>query len=165
MKKTTAVVLVAVMVLAFSTGVFAFQNEPNGFRGLVWGDAPGEDLEIVIPEENKMIVYTKKEENLFLGNVPLDTVMYGFFDRRFCNATVIFKGTNAFNEVKKLIEQKFGKANNETFMQLAWVGTVTTIILQEKIEEGFFTIFSPTIFQEAINFENLAEGKAAEGDW
>lgn len=36
--------LVVVMILALSLGAFAFQNEPDGFRGLKWGDPPGKHM-------------------------------------------------------------------------------------------------------------------------
>ncbi|GAI13595.1 unnamed protein product [marine sediment metagenome] len=42
-----AFVLAILIVLALSTGGFAFQNEPEGFRGLKWGDPPGEDMELI----------------------------------------------------------------------------------------------------------------------
>ena len=44
MRKTIVIVLVAVMVLGLSAGAFAFQNEPEGFRGLEWGDPPSVDM-------------------------------------------------------------------------------------------------------------------------
>ena len=37
--------LVLVLVLALTVGAFAFQNEPDGFRGLKWGDPVGEEME------------------------------------------------------------------------------------------------------------------------
>ncbi len=51
MRKTTLVLLV-VLILALSVAAFAFQNEPEGFRGLKWGDPPGEDMKFlcVTPE-------------------------------------------------------------------------------------------------------------------
>ena len=37
-------VFLVMMVLALTMGAFAFQNEPDGFRGLKWGDPPGKDM-------------------------------------------------------------------------------------------------------------------------
>lgn len=47
MTKKKGLFLVLVLVLTLSLGAFAFQNEPEGFRGLKWGDPPGEDMELV----------------------------------------------------------------------------------------------------------------------
>ena len=39
-----AIAGVLIIVLVLSVGAFAFQNEPDGFRGLKWGDPPTKEM-------------------------------------------------------------------------------------------------------------------------
>ena len=36
-----------IIALVLSTGAIAFQNEPDGFRGLKWGDPPEKDMKLI----------------------------------------------------------------------------------------------------------------------
>ena len=38
MKKKTLVIALVILVVALGSTAFAFQKEPEGFRGLKWGD-------------------------------------------------------------------------------------------------------------------------------
>ncbi len=59
------VIMVAMVLVLMITGAsFAFQNEPEGFRGLKWGDAPTEDM-------------VKEALGAWVGNVELKRYKIG----------------------------------------------------------------------------------------
>ncbi len=70
MKKIIVIGIVIWLVLALSVGAFAFENEPDGFRDLNWGDPPSEDMISSYYEED-MAMYYLPEDKMFLGDVPL----------------------------------------------------------------------------------------------
>jgi hypothetical protein len=50
MKKISLSLLVVLLfIFALASIAQAFQNEPDGFRGLKWGDPPTEDMTFIDP--------------------------------------------------------------------------------------------------------------------
>ncbi len=70
--------LVLVLILALPLGAFAFQNEPDGFRGLKWGDPPTEDMEYFDTIEGNQSYVLFEEKNSF-GDVELEQIFYVFY--------------------------------------------------------------------------------------
>jgi len=73
--------ILSVVVLIFLiTGItFAFQNEPDGFRGLKWGDAPTEDMtflgevtEYVIDNYPKTTITNTKTNSYYKRNEKIN---------------------------------------------------------------------------------------------
>ncbi len=74
------VVLAVLIILALSLVGFAFQNEPTGFRGLKWGDPPGEDMVFIRGDEYGRNQYELPDEKLQIGEAELESIKYIFFD-------------------------------------------------------------------------------------
>ena len=79
MKKNLSILLLSSILILLITGIgFAFQNEPDGFRGLKWGDAPTEDMKFlgqIIYEGN---LYHREGDKLNIGSAKLDNISYWF---------------------------------------------------------------------------------------
>jgi len=83
-------ILLVIVLVFLITGMgfasqdeIAFKNEPDGFRGLKWGDAPTEDMVFsyrVVSEYNiyKGNYYYRKSDKLNIGSAELDSIKYIF---------------------------------------------------------------------------------------
>jgi len=156
------VVLMAVIVLALSLGAFAFQNEPEGFRDLKWGDPPTEDMIEFGKDANKWRrTYTKLEERLYLDNVRLDYIYYDFLitsekDPQFFFVLLRFRDANKFYSLEEICENRFGlpthkktwENNDESRM---WSSETTIIILDMDKFGGILSIERKPLSEEYRN--------------
>ena len=140
--KKGVLLLVLVLVLALSLGAFAFQNEPDGFRGLKWGDPPTEDMIVFGKDMDRWKrTYTKLEERLYLNDVRLDYIFYDFLitpekDPQFYSVSLWFLDTYKFYPIEKICRNRFGEpAYKKTFAEDYMIGwsSETTIIFLDSL--------------------------------
>ena len=91
--------------LAAATG-----DSPKGFRGLAWGDPPLPDMrpkpQTRYDAARGVFEYTKPNERLQIGNVPIKSLTYDFRDGRFVAVTLSVLGNN--KEFREIVESQFG---------------------------------------------------------
>ena len=169
MRKVTAVVLVAIIVLALSSGVFAFQNEPDGFRGLEWGDPPGEDM--VFKEDftitrflypyiahlagDDVNVCRRKNDKLRLGGAKLEPIDYLFYKNQFMGVRIETK--EDYRYLEDVVELKYGRYEEEKDTwdrgyEYKWSGDIATVALYKKYkyneDEGILAIYSVKVYEQ-----------------
>ena len=108
--KKVIVVLVALMVLTLTLGAFAFQNEPDGFRELKWGDSKTEDMKYFdIIEGHERYVLSK--ENRHFGNIELEQIFYVFYGDpgRLLSVILSFKGKTTYERLETFCRQEYGE--------------------------------------------------------
>ena len=96
------VLVAAVLVLALSVGAFAFQNEPEGFRGLLWGDPPGKDMKTVgFGRDFDIRTYERRDDKMQIGASRLKSIHYLFYEDRFMAVEIKpdFMGYDALKDV------------------------------------------------------------------
>ena len=129
-------VFISVFFLVSFT-VSAFQNEPDGFRGVKWGASItkiGKEFSFHKKISDSEIVYIKNTDSLKIGDAKLTNVTYSFLDQRFVMAMVTAKKLEKDNLVASLT-YNFGNPyytdKNNTWV---WNGKTTSILLTcEKI--------------------------------
>ena len=166
--KKGILVLVLVLVLALSVGAFAFQNEPEGFRGLKWGDPPGEDMEFLIDLGGGTTGYVLPDDKMFLGSVSLYMVGYMFYKNRFVGAAMYFKGEDNYDLLETICKQRYGEEEADIgFYKIQWLGQKSVIILKYDYaeEEGNLSLNSTLIAVERTQAGQKEEAEKAEGDW
>jgi len=63
-----------------SLPAFAFQNEPDGFRGIKWGTNISELPDMSLSEDyGNSKFYLRKGEKLKIGDADIDRIGYGFY--------------------------------------------------------------------------------------
>ena len=160
--------LVMILVLALSLGAFAFQNEPDGFRGLKWGDPPGEDMEFFIDMETRTKGYILPDDKMYLGDVSLYAVGYMFYENRFVGVAMYFKGEDNYDLLETICKQRYGEEEaDEGFYQIQWMGQKSVIMLNYDFaeEEGNLSINSTLIMVERFQAKQKEEAEKAAGDW
>jgi hypothetical protein len=195
MKKIVSILLIILLILAISTLILSaeeiestFQNEPDGFRGLKWGDAPTEDMRflgeisvygIVLGKSisTKSNSYYRRDDKNNIGTAKLDHICYRFnlYSNQFYKVIATFYGEDNYDILKIICEERFGKP---TYMWekkdyfLRWVGDKTEIILyfnskkrDDWYHKGWIEFKSVEIHPEKIEDNKQKEAEKAKEDF
>ncbi len=174
MRKVTAAttVLVALIVLVLSLEAFAFKNEPDGFRGLKWGDPPKEEMEYLgdISEGNRDEAnYKLRSDKMFIANAQFYEIVYLFHEGRFLSAILFFRGEKNYDLLEALCNERYGKAEFEEGLctTFDWLGKKSFIMLSYNtvLEIGFLSLASTVMLLEKSEVRKKKEIEKTEGDW
>lgn len=168
MKRGVKVGISALVLLLVLAGVgLAFENEPEGFRGLKWGDPPGGNMEQMVQLDEFTTRYTLPEERLQLENVDLSAIRYQFFNDRFAGVVLFFRGKERHSHMKTICKGKFGEPTLTGFNVITWKGRKATVTLTYNSigGVGFFSIASTPLILEWMEAKKKLETERAEGDW
>jgi len=97
-------------LIVVSTG-YAFQNEPDGFRGLKWGDPPGEDMVYDHIDKSNVCWYTRKNDKGIEG-VQLRSICYLFYKDKFLEVWIqtlpYDYSIESFESLEDIVKLRFG---------------------------------------------------------
>ena len=162
------------VILTFVVGIFGCTQratpgfkpnvEPDGFAGIKWGTEFSEVKSDMVesrsitnptePDVKIKIYYTKKGDNLKMGEAQLDKIEYGFFRGKFAEAQMTATGPLNFNHLKKVLFEKYGTVDKPVQGLYPWNGSVTRIAFRydEPTKTSLLTISSTKItFQEIFD--------------
>ncbi|MBN2642811.1 MAG: hypothetical protein JXR78_14250 [Victivallales bacterium] len=134
--------------LYFTGAPFKKDSEPDGFRGIVWGEQIEnlEDLDLVTTTEYGVSFYTRKNDNKRFEKVPVNAVYYGFYKGRFQSALLrddIKRGTEpqkAFDDLKQAVFSRYGEGRpRNTYAwgeEYLWQGEKTEVYLGRDSNYG-----------------------------
>jgi len=165
MKKGLSLVLVLVLIL--SVGAFAFQNEPEGFRGLKWGDPPTEDMKFLLDSDD-MKAYTLPDDKMYLGDVTLYRIAYMFYEGRFTSVGIYYNGEDNYNLLETICKERYGEQEiDEGFYEMRWDSQKSFVILAYDYvdEDGYLAIGSTPLTIEKMEAQKKKEAEKAAGDW
>ena len=88
-------------VLLIPSMVFAFQNEPDNFRGIKWGTNINELLDMKSTETiGDLTMCEKKDDKMKIGDADLDIIRYLFYKDRFYAVLITFSTHLDFSSIK-----------------------------------------------------------------
>ena len=119
-----------VILVCPNQNLFAFQNEPDGFRGIKWGTDIKDLPDMVWKEEDGDIrLYLRKDDKLKIGDAELDAIRYGFYKGRFYGVFIAFKSLSNATVLKETLFQQYGqKQRPKGFMEkYFWFGSLVAI--------------------------------------
>jgi len=153
------------MLQALSVGVVAFQNEPDGFRGLNWGDPPSEDMEYIGDAYGKG--YTLPDDKMKIGNVDLRKIVYNFYENRFFVAAIYFVFESNYNLLKVICEERYGMETLDGYYNLRWISqkSFVTLTYEPRKEKGILMLGDTVITSKRSEDKKKEEAEKAEGDW
>ena len=159
-------VILAVVVAIFgctqkSKSGFKPNTEPDGFAGIKWGTEFSEVKSAMVelgsisdpaePSVKIKIYYTKKGDNLKMGEAQLDKMEYVFWRGKFAEARINATGPENFDRLKKFLFEKYGTV---TKFQGAysWEGSVTRIALRydEPTKPCLLTVASTRLASQEV---------------
>jgi len=187
MKRALILVTTILILLLPNIGV-AFQNEPDGFRELNWGDPPTIDMVYHGKSKNNenTLWYIKRftippKEKLQIGQVKLKNIYYLFYKTRFmCVHIELNKKDEDYNSLIDILTLKFGKGKEQGLFgrigtllddetaEMQWSGDTTRITLYsrwgDESSKGRLEIKSIQIFdQRKADQEHERQEAAKEG--
>jgi len=156
--------IMLVIVLVFLiTGIgfasqdeIAFKNEPDGFRGLKWGDKPTEDMEFLLQNKSEEIFYIRPSDKMKIENVELSSIIYGFYKGRFTWVICNFDKESDYDILEIICKERFGKPIIEEYHNSFWYGNKAMVKLwyYSKAIGGTLTIASRIIKDEKKTTED-----------
>lgn len=168
----------AVIILMFSLAdiTFAFQNEPDGFRGLKWGDPPTEDMVYIAMMEGGLKFYKLPNEKLHIGDAWFYKISYSFFGppEKFMRVDLYFYGERNYKLLESICQGKFGEETTKGFHEHVWISPETTVVLVYDVadDKGSLSLGDWTIFSEytdakkrAKEAEKKKQAEETEEDW
>ena len=159
--------LTVVLSAMFSMVVFAYDNEPDDFRGIKWNTHIEKlsDMEVVL-DGGDLKAYTKKGEKMQLEEAKLSALHYIFYKDHFYCVHVEFKGLDDFNKIKDVLFKTYGEPEGtELYDKLfAWPGVSASITLEfdESTGKGELGYKFLPIDQEIVGDETNQTAEDAE---
>lgn len=162
MKLKLAILLLCSLVLLAAPGL-AFQNEPDGFRGVKWGDPPTEEM-FFVKTIDDVKGYFRKDDKMNIGDAILRMIVYQFYDdpERFTSVLMLFDKEENYNILRDILQVRFGEETESDWLyKLSWQGQQTYIELDyNMLEESGTLIFAGMLI--ALEFAEAKKQKEAE---
>jgi len=138
-------ILLAIVLVFLITGMgFAFQNEPDGFRGLKWGDPPTEDMTFLYQRREEDFYY-KANDKMEIWGVKLGDITYSFYKKKeFIGVMGGIMSDDDYSILEIFCREKFGKPSKDYFSSitgdrnLVWCGEKSRISLSRFPVTDFF---------------------------
>ncbi len=177
MKKITVVGTMVWLVLGLTVGIYAFQDEPEGFRDLKWGDPPTWDMVDTESANAKEDVWNdcfyRPDDKMAIGSVSFFRIVYSFYysePPKLMSVTLSFSEVDEYETLKMVLEAKFGKATKSTKPLFAykeiWKGETTIIELNCPIfGHKYLKFYSPEILAEKKKTDKRKEIEEAQDDF
>jgi len=129
-------ILLAIVLIFLITGIgFAFQNEPDGFRGLKWGDAPTEDM-IFYEDFGDSDLYRRPTNNMGIPNVNFHDIIYLFYEKKqFMEIAGFIRSEDDYDILEIFCRENYGNPTEEKYGRLPEGKYEESI---EKIIEGVY---------------------------
>jgi len=159
------------VILVFVTGIFGCaqqpasfkpNSEPDGFAGMKWGTEFSqvksdmlESRSVSNPTEPNVkikIYYTKKGDDLKMGEAQLDKMEYGFWKGKFAEVEITAAGRENFDHLKEVLFEKYGTVNKSAQGAYSWDGSITQMALRydEPTKTSSLTIASTKIINQVL---------------
>lgn len=129
--KRLLMILFMAGVLLIPSIAFTFQNEPDNFRGIKWGTNINELPNMQLYDtEGSAARYTRKGDEMKIGDADLDAVYYSFSEGRFCSVFIQFSSLSNYYIIKQILFRKYGKGESLSPAEgYKWLGPSVNIVL------------------------------------
>lgn len=124
-------------MLLVSFDVNAYNNEPQGFRGIKWGDtfdAHGVEMSLQESSDEELGVkyFNRKNDKLQIGEAKFDGIVYRYKNDKFTGVIgIVTQGSLNRINMKAALQTQFGAGfqPNKYINEYKWVGKTTYIQL------------------------------------
>jgi len=107
--------LITALCVASAAADNEFNGAPglDGFRGMKWGANVSDFQGLVKLNDDPFVQrYSKKNDQLQIGGIGLESIIYNFYKGRFMGVSIQTQGADEWNKLKHLVFDKFGAAPN-----------------------------------------------------
>ena len=160
-------ILCAALIFALCSCVMA-ASAPDGFRGIKWG-TPLSKLNDMIYNDSisdRLKMYTRIGDKMFVGNVKLEGVFYNFLDGKF-SGVILVPQYSMKDDINAMLRKRYGNPQQVATDTYTWVlgsGAYPFMITAEPMDAGFTQIYRVRYFtpQELEHMLNLLGSGADE---
>ena len=123
-----------------------FKNEPDGFRGVRWGEnlRKRDDMTPYTADKDLTVYFIRKGDESTIGDAWLESINYKTWEDIYYGMFLLFKGYGNYQSVLKVCFEKFGKVNMRGKLQetYIWHGENVDILLvyYRLKDDGFLDI-------------------------
>ena len=107
------IICISGIVFANPGEEFKSGSEPDGFRGIKWGQdvltVQGLEYVKTDPSYGGIQLYTRKGDELKIGGAQLESITYGFWKGKFCVVSIDVKGSVNYYGLKDTVFERFGR--------------------------------------------------------
>ena len=152
-KKLGTLIFLLIISVCVSMPAFAFQNEPDGFRGIKWGTDISQLNDMVFDSgDGDVKYYSRKADKMKIGDTDIEQIGYGFYKNRFYTVKIRFSGFSNFTRLKASLLDQYG-SGDKPFSRLedySWVGSTVSIVMNfdETFDKGKLFFFFKPISEE-----------------
>jgi len=168
-RKVVVIVILAFFLVLLTTGVMAFDNEPDGFRGLKWEDSPTEEMEFLGEGRAKLEMYIRETDELSLEGVSLDNIVYSFYQDRFMRVNLHFTGIDNFSSLRIICIKRFGFKRAEPDKPFTYYreGSEANVFLSYAAvdDRGNLSLDSESLFSEYMEAVKQEKEKQSNTGW
>jgi hypothetical protein len=138
---------------------------PSGFRGMIWGAENSSFPDLVYdstdPNHGGIKFYTKKNDNLHIGNFVAEKIVYGFWHDKLYSVGVFVEGNVNWEGLKLAAFEKFGAQPDSHLESFYWSNGTTLISLDRAVhDKGILWLRSREIAKQQELYDR---SKAKEG--
>lgn len=130
------------LLLTIPIQSWAFQNEPNGFRDLYWGESLAEIQEkrtagyLMYRKGTNSVSYVVRlnaDESQTLSGVPIlmGGIMVSLWNNQLWEIQLYFDGEDSFNSLKNAMVLLYGYPTNSNENTCAWIGDKAMLALDK----------------------------------
>jgi len=157
-----------VILLIVPQASYAFQNEPDGFRGIKWGTEIKTLKDMKLKEDDgDSKFYKRKDDKLKIGDADLQYISYSFYKNQFYLVMIGFQSLTNFTKLKETLFEQYGEGNrtNRFMERYFWFGADVSITLDynEIRETGSISYFFKPILDQ-IKLDQKNKAKKGAGD-
>lgn len=120
------------LIALLTSNAMAFDNEPEGFRGIKWFDKFSQHKSkfIFLAKNDTDYFYSRKNEKLEIGVAKLDAVTYVFNSRGFKSVMISFHGEKNKTSLLSALFKRYGEGvkPNRYMDRYYWYGPNSTLI-------------------------------------
>jgi len=117
-------ILVIVSIMMMPLLSFAFQNEPDGFRGIKWGTNIDKlsriELINIGDYGDGRKVYKRRNDKMAIGEVKLNGIFYCFWKNQFSSVGILCVPEDSVKLLKNL-EHTYGEGDTHFYDDSNWV--------------------------------------------
>ncbi len=145
-------IMLCIFIIGFANIVYAFQNEPNKFRGIQWGHSLANIkgmTQTEPPDRVGVACYKRKDDKLQIGESTLTSIQYCAFKDKFYLVEIDFAGSDNFSRLAKIFLQLYGAPQN-------WSdNNFTKFFVWQSNKLKISLLFGKNIQEGTLNYEYL----------
>lgn len=131
------IIAAAALLNAIDAG--AFQNEPDGFRGIPWGTPIENHMAEMqrIDAKDHLILYERNNDQMTIGGAELEKLRYIFYKGVFYSVMIDASGISNRIKLTDAFQSQFGAGvkPNRYLNQFHWIGSKARISLNCTMAE------------------------------